>query len=160
MIAAQTGTKPSTHVMGISKFERFFRVVAGLDIDKADLQRYNKFINHKLRDLLVRGEEVARANGRHIIEPSDLPITKGLQECIDAFQQLNEAIPLAPILAHLAATPPLELGNSDETEARLPSIAGGLSVALARSFTIIDPELKHPRSEHWRRSLRIFDLLL
>jgi hypothetical protein len=125
--------------MGISKFERFFRIVAGLDIDKADLQRYNKLINQKLRDLPVRGEEVARVNGRHIIEPSDLPITKGLQECIDAFKQLNEAIPLAPILAHLAATPPLELGNSDETEAQLPSIAGGLSVALARSFTIIDP---------------------
>jgi hypothetical protein len=85
--------------MGVSKFERFFRVVAGLDIDKADLERYSKFINQKLRDLLVRGEEIARANGRHIIEPFELPITKGLQECIDAFRQADEEIRLQPILA-------------------------------------------------------------
>jgi hypothetical protein len=37
---------------------------------------------------------------------------------------------------------------------------GGLSIALARSFKIIDPDLKNPKSEHWERSLRLFDLLL
>jgi hypothetical protein len=35
--------------------------------------------------------------------------------------------------------PLIELPYSDELEARLPVIAGGLSLALARSFTIIDP---------------------
>jgi hypothetical protein len=39
-------------------------------------------------------------------------------------------------------------------------IAGGLSVALARSFKIIDPLLKHPHTAHWLRATRIFDLLL
>jgi Domain of unknown function (DUF1931)/Thioredoxin len=47
-----------------------------------------------------------------------------------------------------------------ETEARLPEIAGGLSLALARMFKIIDPDLKNPQSEHWERFFRIFDLLL
>jgi hypothetical protein len=47
-----------------------------------------------------------------------------------------------------------------ETEARFPEIAGGLSVALARSFKIIDPNVKNPQSEQWERSFRLFDLLL
>jgi hypothetical protein len=33
-------------------------------------------------------------------------------------------------------------------------------MALARVFTIIDPVLKNPSSEHWERSFRIFNLLL
>ena len=39
-------------------------------------------------------------------------------------------------------------------------IAGGISVALSRTFKIIDPKLKNPRTEHWERSQRLFDLLL
>jgi hypothetical protein len=42
----------------------------------------------------------------------------------------------------------------------LPAIAGGLSVALARAFKIMDPELKHPVTEHWERAFQIFDQLL
>jgi len=33
-------------------------------------------------------------------------------------------------------------------------------VALARTFTIIDPDLKNPQTKHWERDFRIFDLLL
>jgi hypothetical protein len=46
------------------------------------------------------------------------------------------------------------------TEARLPEIAGGLSLALARTFEIIDPDLRNPQSEHRKRALRIFEQLL
>jgi len=42
----------------------------------------------------------------------------------------------------------------------LPIIAGALSVGLARSFKIIDPDLKNPQTVHWERSFRLFDLLL
>jgi Domain of unknown function (DUF1931) len=59
-----------------------------------------------------------------------------------------------------AALPPLDLACSVETEARLPEIAGALSLALARTFKIIDPDFKNPQSERWERSFRIFDLLL
>jgi hypothetical protein len=151
---------PPTHVMGVARFERFFRAAAGLDIDKQDLKRYSDFINHKIYDLLIRGEAAAKANGRDIIQPFDLPITKGLQECLHAFREMDETIELKPILDHLAAQPPLDLAYGEETEARLPEIVGGLSVALARSFKIIDPDLKNPRSEHWQRSFGMFDLLL
>jgi hypothetical protein len=37
---------------------------------------------------------------------------------------------------------------------------GGLSVALARTFKVLDPDLKNPSSRHWERAFRIFDLLL
>jgi hypothetical protein len=147
-------------LMGIAKFERFFRLSAGLDIDKADLKRYSDFVNGKIHDLLLRGQAAAKANDRVTIEPFDLPITKGLQERIHEFRRLDEQIELKPILDHLAALPPLDLANSEETTARLSEIAGGISVALAHTFKIIDPELKNPQTEHWERAQHIFDLLL
>ena len=49
---------------------------------------------------------------------------------------------------------------SAETEARLPAVAGGLSVALAQSFRILDSRLKNPQSAHWERVFRLFELLL
>jgi Domain of unknown function (DUF1931) len=152
--------EPPTHVMGVAKFERLFRTAARLDVDKQDLRRYSDFINQKVYDLLLRGEADAKANGRDIIQPFDLPITKGLQESIHVFRELDEKIELKPILDQITALPPLDLAVSVETEARLPTIVGGLSVALARSFKIIDPDLKNPQTVHWERCFQIFDLLL
>lgn len=147
-------------VMGVAKFERFFRAAAGLDIDKNDLKRYSDFVNDKIYDLFLIGRAHAKANGRDIIEPPDLPVTKGLQESIHDFRDLNEEIELKPLLDQLTARPPLDVSYSEETQDRLPGIAGGLSVALARSFKVIDPETKNPATEHWERVFRIFDLLL
>jgi hypothetical protein len=147
-------------VMTINKFERFFRVAAGLDVDKKDLKRYSDFVNQKLYDLLIRGKAAATWNGRDIIEPSDLPVTKGLQESIHEFRKIDEEIELKSILEYIAALPPLNVTYSYETEERLPRVVGGLSVALAHSFTIIDPALKNPQTRHWERAFRIFDLLL
>lgn len=147
-------------VMAVPKFERFFREAAGLDIDKADLKRYSDFVGHKLYDLLVMAEATAKAKRRDVIQPFDLPITKGLQERIHEFEKLDEEIELQPILEVLAARPPLELSYSEETEARLPSIVGGLSFALARSFEIVDPNVRNPQTAQWERVIRLFDLLL
>jgi hypothetical protein len=158
--AVQSNQPPTSHVMGVTKFERFFRIAASLDVDKQDLKRYSDFINQKLYDLLLRAQAAAKANGRAMLEPFDLPITKGLQECVDEFEKLDEEIELRPILDHLATHPPLDLAYGEDIEARLPEIVGGLSVALARTFNIIDPKLKNPSSEHWQKCFRIFNLLL
>jgi len=83
-------------VMTVDKFERFFRAAAGLDVDKKDLKRYSDFVDHKIYDLLLRGKAAAKENGRDIIQPSDLPITKGLQESMHAFRKLDEDIELNP----------------------------------------------------------------
>jgi hypothetical protein len=147
-------------VMAVSKFERFFRAAASLDVDKEDLKRYSEFVHQKIYDLLVRGEANAKANIRDIIEPWDLPITKGLQERIHEFEKLDDDIELEPILERLARWPQLELELSDETRSSLPDIAGGLSVGLARAFKIIDTKLVNPSTEHWERAFQLFDLLL
>jgi hypothetical protein len=147
-------------VMGVTKFERFFRVAASLDIDKQDLKRYTDFVNHKIYDLLLRAEATAKANGRDVVDPQDLPITKGLQECIHALARLQESDELNPFLDHITARPPLDLALRDETEAMLPKVSGGLSIALARSFKLIDPDIKNPATKDWERAFQIFDLLL
>ena len=146
--------------IGVSNFKRFFRAAASLDVDKDDLRRYEDFVNRNVRDLLLIGRAAARANGRDVIEPWDLPITKGLQETIHDFRGMDEAAEVRPMLEQIVAIPPQELAYSEETEGRLPEIAGGLSLALARAFKIIEPRLKNPQTEHWERAYRVFDLLL
>jgi hypothetical protein len=144
----------------VSRFERFFRSAAGLDVDKDDLKRYPDWLRQKIADLLVRGEANAKANLRDIIEPWDLPITKGLQERIHEFRKLDAEVGLEPLLEDLATWPQLELELSDEARAQLPDIAGGSSVALARVFTILDTKLRNPSTEHWDRASQLFELLL
>ena len=145
-------------LMGVSRFERFFRAAAGLDVDKDDLRRYSDFVNRKLHDLLLVGQGKARANGRDAVEPHDLPITRGLQQSVRDFERMDEEVELRPILERLAALPPLDLAYGEEAGARLPGIVGGLSLALA--FKVIDPRLKNPQTRHWEQAFRVFDLLL
>jgi hypothetical protein len=83
-----------------------------------------------------------------------------MQENVHRFKEIDETVELRPILDRLIANPPLDLELSEETEAELYAAAGGLSIALARTFKIIDPDLKNPQARHWERSFQIFDLLL
>ena len=148
-------------VIYISRLERFFRLAAEIEVDKEDLRRHADFVHRKTRDLLLRAEATARANGRDVIEAIDLPITKGLQESIEACRKIDaEELSVEPILEALAQLPQLDLGYGETTRQSLPGIIGGLTYALARCFKIIEPKLKHPHGEHWRAAVRIFDLLL
>jgi hypothetical protein len=148
-------------IIGIAKFERFFRRAVGLDIDKEDLRRYDDFVHQKVHDLLLRGEANANANGRDVIQPSDLPITKGLQESIHAYRRItDEQLDVASLLRQLAKLPQLDLAYSEETTAKLPEIMGGLSFALARCFKVVYPDLKNPQTQHWEIAYQLFDLLL
>jgi Domain of unknown function (DUF1931) len=161
MIAAlDPSERLPTHVTTVTKFTRFFRAVAGLDVDKQDLKRYGEFINHKVHDLLLCGEKSARMNGRDIIRPFDLPITKGLRQCMCAFDEVDQKVELAPVLDHLTARPLLTLDYSEEMEHELARVAGGLSVAVARTFKVTAPNKKNPRTEDWKCAIEIFDLLL
>jgi hypothetical protein len=147
-------------VMGVVRFERFFRAAAGLHVDKNDVKRYEQFLDRKLYDLFLIGSAKAKANGRDVIEPADLPVTKGLQESMHKFVKLDEELDLRPLLDQLLARPALDVAISDQTEARLSVVAGGLSFALARAFRIIDPDVKNPGSREWEQVFEIFDLLL
>lgn len=146
-------------ISGMQRFERFFRTAAGLRVDKGDLKRYTDFVNRKLYDLLLMAEATAEANQRDVVQPEDLPITKGLQQSIHEFGELDIEVEVAPILEQLEALPPLDLALAEATTARLSTVAGGLSLALARTIRIIDPGLKAPHADDWERAFSIFDLL-
>ena len=49
--------------MGVSKFQRFLRTVAELDVSKDDLKRYRDFVNHKLHDLCFAPRRRPRRTG-------------------------------------------------------------------------------------------------
>ena len=55
--------------------------------------------------------------------------------------------------------PPLDAALADDTRARLPLLFGG-SVALARTFKLIDAELKAVHTEEWERTFSLFRLLI
>ncbi len=134
--------------------------MGGVSVDRDDIKRYLDFVNDVIYDLLLIGQTTAKANVRDVIEPEDLPVTKGLQESTHAFQRIDEEIELRPILESLAARPPLDFALSDVTQARLPDLFGGISVALARTFKLVEADIKAVHSEEWERAFSIFRLLI
>jgi hypothetical protein len=152
--------KPYKRVGGTHQIEHFFRTAAELEVDKEDIRRYYEFVDKKVVDLLLVAQHTAQANGRVAVELRDLPITKGLQESFEAFEKLDIDIGLERILHNAVPEPRSDIPFSDEVEERLPVIAGGLSLAVARTFKILDLKTKHPATQEWDRAFRIFDLLL
>ncbi len=146
--------------MGFVKFERLFRAAGGVDVGRDDIKRYLDFVKDAVYDVLLIGQATAKANLRDVIEPWDLPITKGLQESIHNFERLEEDIEIEPILEQVAARPPLDAALTEATQARLPLIVGGISVALARTFKLINAEVKAVHTEEWERAFGLFRLLI
>jgi hypothetical protein len=147
-------------VMGFTKFERLFRVAGSVDVDRDDAERYLDFVNDALYDMLIMAQATAKANVRDVIDPWDLPLTRGLQESMHAFERMDAEIGIEPILEELAARPPLDVSLDDDTQARLPLLFGGITVALARTFKLIDAELKAVHTEEWERTFTLFRLLI
>ena len=57
-----------TRPTGIPVFQRFFREVASLDMDKDDLRRYRRFVDETIDDIAVAGRNSAKWNGRATID--------------------------------------------------------------------------------------------
>jgi hypothetical protein len=148
-----------THPSGIPVFERFFRSVASIDIDKNDVRRFRDFIDEKIDDIAIAGRNTAKANGRDVIEPQDLPITKGVQERMREFDKLEEADEIRELLRQVVRQPPDDVTFAEDTEQLLPELFGGLSVALARSFGVLDATISNPSTEHWDRVFTLFRLV-
>jgi hypothetical protein len=145
---------------GIPELKRFFRAAGNVDVDKDDVRRFREFVDERVDDLAIAGRDAARWNGRDVIAPQDLPITAGLQEQIRAFGKLEEADDLRQLLRETARRPPADVTFGEETEDVLIEVFGGLSVALARSFRLLDGQVKNPSSEHWDRAFELFRLLV
>jgi len=144
---------------GVPVFERFFRSVASIHIDKSDVRRFHDFVDQMIDDIAIAGRNSAKWNGRDVIAPQDLPITKGIQERMREFDKLDEAEEIRELLRQDLRRPPADVTFAEETEQLLPELFGGLSVALARSFRLIDPQLVNPATEHWERAFEMFRLV-
>jgi hypothetical protein len=95
-----------------------------------------------------------------VIAPQDLPITTGLQEQMRAFSHLGEADELCRLRRESLRRPPADVTFGDETEDVLVEVFGGISVALARSFRVVDPQVRNPSTGDWDRAFDLFGLLL
>ncbi|MGP4056174.1 DUF1931 family protein [Mycobacterium sp. 4D054] len=148
-----------THPSGIPVFERFFRSVAGIKIDKNDVRRFREFIDEKIDDIAIAGRNSAKWNGRDVIVPQDLPITKGVQERMREFDKLEEAEEIRELLRRAVRNPPGDVMFAEDTEQLLPGLFGGLSIALARSFRVVDATVSNPSTEDWDRVYELFRLV-
>ena len=67
---------------------------------------------------------------------------------------------MAPHLTSTSSAARCDLQRRGPGEPPLLGAAGGLGVAPARTFPILEGDVKDPQTEHWDRAIRIFDLLL
>ncbi|MCW2554126.1 MAG: hypothetical protein JWR78_3907 [Mycobacterium sp.] len=148
-----------THPSGIPVFERFFRSVASIKIDKNDVRRLREFVDEQIDDIAIAGRNSARWNGRDVIAAQDLPITKAVQERMREFDKLEEADEIRELLRQVVRQPPGDITFADDTEQLLPELFGGLSVALARTLRVVDPTVSNPSSELWDRVFTLFRLV-
>jgi hypothetical protein len=148
-----------THPSGVPVFERFFRSVASIKIDKNDVRRYREFVDEQIDDIAIAGRDSAKWNRRDVIARQDLPITKGVQERMREFDKLDEAEEIRDLLRQVVRRPPADVTFDEDTEQALPELFGGLSIALARSFRVIDPTLENPSTQHWNRAFALFRLM-
>ena len=148
-----------SHPTGIPLFERFFRSAAGIKVDKNDLRRFRDFVDEQIESIAIAGRDAAKWNDRDVIVPQDLPITKGVQERMREFDKLDEAEEVRDLLRQVVRRPPADVTFSEDIERMLPELFGGLSIALARSFRLIDPRSETPSTQHWERARDIFGLI-
>ena len=95
-----------------------------MDVDKDDLRRFREFVDQKIDDIAIAGRNSASWNGRDVIAPQDLPITKGLQERMREFDKLDEADEIRQLLRGAVRRPPADVTFSEETEDMLPEVFG------------------------------------
>jgi hypothetical protein len=148
-----------THPSGIPAFERFFRSVGSVTIHKNDVRRFREFVDEQIDDIAIAGRNSAKWNGRDVVVAQDLPITKGVQERMREFDKLEEAEEIRELLRLAVRQPPGDVTFAEDTERLLPELFGGLSIALARSFRVVDPKVSNPSTEHWDRVFTLFRLL-
>ena len=111
-----------THPSGIPAFERFFRSVASIKIDKNDVRRFREFVDEQIDDIAIAGRNSAKWNGRDVVVAQDLPITKGVQERMREFDKLEEAQEIRELLRQVVRQPPRFLASAGAAERLLPVV--------------------------------------
>ncbi len=145
---------------GIPELERFLRSAAGVEADTGDVYRLHTFVDEKVDAMGFAARDVARANGRDVIVPCDLPIAPGVRERMHEFAALDAADEMRATLRGAPRRPPGDVTYDEETQAVLVEVFGGIALALARSFRLLDPGLRHPEVTDWSRVFDLYRLVL
>jgi hypothetical protein len=146
-------------VVGFKKLEAVFRKAAGIDLDKSKADEIIDIVEKKFHDMLLVAVEKAGYNGRDVIMEPDMPVTRGFEESLRQFKELEEEVVLEDVLAYLEKIPPLKYPISADLEAKLPEYIGALMLIIARVLKEIGAERK-PSTEDIERTKRILDLTL
>src|ERR1700733_8423203 len=115
-----------THPSGIPAFERFFRSVASIKIDKNDVRRFREFVDEQIDDIAIAGRNSAKWNGRDVVVAQYLPITKGSQERMREFDKREEAREIRELVRQAVRQPPGDVTFAEDPERLLPERFGGL----------------------------------
>ncbi|GAX88350.1 conserved hypothetical protein [Lebetimonas natsushimae] len=146
-------------VVGFKKLEAIFRKAAGVDLDKSKADEILDIVEKKFHDMLLVAVEKAGYNGRDVIMEPDMPVTKGFEESLRQFRELEEVVDLQDVLAYLEKIPPLKYPISADLEAKLPEYIGALMLIIARVLKELGAERK-PSSEDIKKASKILDLTL
>ena len=131
--AAEVSRDPSVGYFGIRTVFRF----GGEHQDRQnDVRHFRDFVDEQIDEIAIAGRNSAKGNRRDVIVAQDLPITKGVQERMREFDELDEAEEIRELLltSQVVRHPPGDVTFAEDTDQLLPELFGGLSVALARSF--------------------------
>src|ERR1700750_3473759 len=120
------------------------------------VRAFRKFVDEQIDDIAIAARNSAKWNGRDVIVAQDLPITKGIQERMREFDKLKEAEEISDLLRQVVRRPPGDVTFAEDTEELLPELFGGLGIALARSFRVVDATVSNPSTEHWDRVFSSF----
>ncbi|GAB6074972.1 DUF1931 family protein [Nautilia lithotrophica] len=148
-----------SRVVGFKKIEAVFKKAASLELDKSKADRIIDIVEKKFHDLLLVAVEKTGFNGRDIIMPADMPLTKGFEESIREFKKLEEEVDLKDVLLYLEQIPPLKYPISKELEEMLPEYIGALMLIVARVLKHVGAD-KKPSVEDIERTSKILDLTL
>jgi hypothetical protein len=146
-------------VVGFKKLEAVFRKAAGIDLDKSKADEIIDIVEKKFHDMLLVAVEKAGYNGRDVIMEPDMPVTRGFEESLRQFKELEEEVSLEDVLAYLEKIPPLKYPISADLEAKLPEYIGALMLIIARVLKEVGAE-RRPSTEDIERTKRILDLTL
>ncbi|NPA87946.1 DUF1931 family protein [Caminibacter pacificus] len=146
-------------VVGFKKLEAVFRKAAGVDLDKSKADEIIDIVEKKFHDMLLVAVEKAGYNGRDVIMEPDMPVTKGFEESLRQFRELEEEVDIKDVLQFLEQIPPLKYPISAELEAKLPEYIGALMLIIARVLKELGAERK-PSKEAIEKTGRILDLTL
>ncbi len=146
-------------VVGFKKLEAVFRKAAGIDLDKSKADEIIDIIEKKFHDMLLVAVEKAGYNGRDVIMEPDMPVTKGFEESLRQFRELEEEVDIQDVLQFLEQVPPLKYPISAELEEKLPEYIGALMLIIARVLKEIGAGRK-PSKDDIERTRRILDLTL